>query len=91
MVDVDPTIWDNPTLGQAANSPFLDLIEARMNEKRDAEIEGRSPRELTRRESYPGYVKPSNLSSFDTGIDTVESPVGSPDPCLSHSSNADCE
>ena len=91
MVDVNPDIFNNPTLGQAANGQFLDMVEAEMNEKRDAEIEGREPRELRRRENYPGYVKPKTLSSFDTGITTVESPMGSPDPCTSHSSSSNCE
>jgi hypothetical protein len=89
MVDVDPTIWDNPTLGQAANGQFLDMVEAEMNEKRDAAIEGRKPRELMRRECYPGYEKPKTLSSFDNGIAVVESPTGYPDPVLSHSSADD--
>lgn len=89
MVDVNPDIWSNPTLGQAANGEFLDMVEARMNEQRDAAIEGREPRELMRRECYPGYEKPKTLSSFDTGIAVVESPTGYPDPILSHSSAVD--
>ncbi len=80
MVDVNPEIFDNPTLGQAANGPFLDLIEAQMNEDRDAKIEGRMPQKLTRDNCYPGYVTPPKTPSFNIGISAdVIIPPGSPD------------
>lgn len=56
MTDVDPAIWDNPTLGAATNSVFLDQKEAQMIENRNAAIEGRPARIVKKEGRYPGYV-----------------------------------
>jgi hypothetical protein len=46
MVDVDPRIWDNPTLGEAVNLPFLDELEAQQMEDYAARVEGRPARRV---------------------------------------------
>lgn len=58
MTDLDPAIWDNPTLGAAANNTRLDVIEKQELENRNAKIEGREPREVVVDNTYPGYVQP---------------------------------
>lgn len=51
MVDVPKTIWENKTLGSAANGRFLNVIEAQQDEIRDARIEKRMPRTAVRTEN----------------------------------------
>lgn len=53
MVDVDPKIWDNPTLGEATNNLFLDEVEAQAKEDRAARREGRTPETIQREVRYP--------------------------------------
>lgn len=83
MVDVNPEIWSNPTLGAAANGKFLDVVEAQRNENKRATIEGRKPLKVTRINDHPNATVELELPSRDTGIrmgdgDVVESPVGVP-------------
>ena len=56
MTDLDPAIWDNETLGAAANGVFLDVLEKQQLENRAAAIEGRPARIVKRENRYPGYV-----------------------------------
>lgn len=65
MVDVNPEIFNNPTLGAAANGTFLDVEEAQYVENRAAKVEGREPRIATREESYPGFVPQEVTSLYD--------------------------
>lgn len=71
MVDVSPEALNNPTLGAAVNLPFLDEIEAQDRENLSAKAEGRIPRQVVKRDRFPGAVSgtwrtpPSN----DTGVD----------------------
>lgn len=58
MTDLDPEIWDNPTLGAAAPNKRLDVIERQETEDYAAKIEGREPRTLVADNNYPGYVQP---------------------------------
>jgi hypothetical protein len=55
MPDLDPEIWDNPTLGDAATNPRLDQIERQQIEDRAAKYEGREPREIVVENTYPGW------------------------------------
>ena len=67
MVDVDPEIFNNPTLGAAANGVFLDVMEAQQAENRAAAIEGREPELVHREGRYPGYM-PENPSSYHSDV-----------------------
>jgi hypothetical protein len=51
MVDVPKTIWENKTLGAAANGQFLDVVVAQQDEIRNARIEKRPPRTAIRQEN----------------------------------------
>lgn len=55
MTDLDPAIWDNPTLGKAANNRRLDVVEKQELENRNAKLEGREPREVIVDNDYPGW------------------------------------
>ena len=56
MTDLDPAIWDNPTLGAAANNERLDRLEKQQHEDRNAKLEGREPREVVVDNTYPGWT-----------------------------------
>ena len=56
MVDVDPRIWDNPTLGEANNLPFLDELEAQALEDHAARVEGRKPRRVVHYPRKPEFM-----------------------------------
>ena len=55
MTDLDPEIWNNPTLGAAANNTRLDALEKQQLENRNAKLEGREPREVIVDNDYPGW------------------------------------
>lgn len=55
MTDLNPEIWENKTLGAAANGVFLDVLEKQQIENRAAVIEGRPARIAKRENRYPGY------------------------------------
>lgn len=60
MTDLDPAIWDNPTLGAAANNPRLDAIEKQEIEDRNAKLEGREPLPVVVDNNYPGWTPDVN-------------------------------
>jgi hypothetical protein len=55
MTDLDPEIFDNPTLGAAAPNENLDRLTAQQIEDRAAKFEGREPREIVVDNTYPGW------------------------------------
>jgi hypothetical protein len=55
MTDLDPEIFDNPTLGAAAPNVNLDQVTAQEIENRAAKFEKREPREIVVENNYPGY------------------------------------
>ena len=65
MTDLDPAIWDNPTLGAAANNKRLDVIERQELEDWSAKCENREPREIVAENTYPGW-KPEVNPKTDT-------------------------
>lgn len=65
MTDLNPEIWDNPTLGAAAQNENLDRVEKQQQEDRSAKIEGREPREVVVDNTYPGW-KPEVSAKTDT-------------------------
>lgn len=58
MTDLNPEIWDNPTLGAAAQNENLDRLTKQAIEDRSARIEGREPREVVHDNNHPGYTPP---------------------------------
>lgn len=56
MPDLDPEIWNNKTLGAAANNDRLDVKEKQELENRNARLEGREPREVVVDNDYPGWA-----------------------------------
>lgn len=56
MTDLDPAIWDNPTLGAAANNENLERLEKQQHEDRNARVEGREPRDVILDRTYPNWT-----------------------------------
>lgn len=63
MVDVNPEIWDNETLGEAVDNQFLDEVEAQSKEDRAARREGRAPREVQREVRFPTMMPSGSVPS----------------------------
>lgn len=63
MTDLDPEIWNNPTLGAAANNTRLDALEKQEQEDRNAKIENRDPRPVVVDNNYPGWQPEGNVPS----------------------------
>jgi len=55
MTDLDPAIWDNPTLGAAAQNENLDRLTKQQIEDRSAKLEGRERREVVVDNTYPDW------------------------------------
>ena len=73
MVDLNPEIWDNPTLGAAATNGFLDEDAAQKIENEAAAREGREPLIAQRLHGYPGSREKVQIeSSYDDGMRWVE-------------------
>lgn len=60
MTDLNPEIWDNETLGAAANNTRLEVVEKQELENRNAKLEGREPREVIVDNNYPGWTPDVN-------------------------------
>ena len=81
MVDLDPEIWENKTLGEAANLDTLDVRTAQEVEDRAARIEGREPLRVVRIHNYPGAERDNVItSSYDDGLRKVDPNTGEPGP-----------
>jgi hypothetical protein len=63
MTDLDPEIWNNPTLGSATTTPFLDVLEEQELENRRAKAEGRKPMVAKRDIVYPDYIPSGSVPS----------------------------
>lgn len=87
MTDLNPEIWDNPTLGDAATNGFADEKALQEVENAAAMREGREPWIAQRLHRYPGshndvsvessyddgmrLIDPATLAEFDSGVDTL--------------------
>lgn len=60
MTDLNPEIWDNPTLGSAAPNENLDRLTRQQLEDRAAKFEDRDPREVVVDNTYPGWTPEVN-------------------------------
>lgn len=58
MTDLDPEIWNNPTLGAAAPNENLDRLTKQQIEDRAAKFEDREPREVVVDNTYPAWTAP---------------------------------
>ena len=56
MTDLNPEIWENPTLGAAAQNENLDRVTKQALEDRSAKVEGREAREVVIDNTYPGWA-----------------------------------
>jgi hypothetical protein len=56
MTDLNPEIWNNPTLGKAAHNERLDRLEKQQHEDRAARLENREPREVVVENDYPDWT-----------------------------------
>lgn len=56
MTDLNPEIWDNETLGAAAQNENLERLTRQQLEDRAAKIEGRDPREIVVDNTHPGWT-----------------------------------
>lgn len=57
MTDLNPEIWNNETLGAAANNERLDRLEKQQIEDRAARLEDREPREVVVDNDYPDWTQ----------------------------------
>lgn len=73
MVDLDPEIWNNPTLGLAATNGFADEMELQAIENAAAKREGREPWIAQRIHNYPGAMNDIHIeSSYDNGMRLID-------------------
>lgn len=64
MTDVDPKIWDNPTLGSVGAGPFLDEVEQQALENLRAQQAGVEPRIAVHFPRHPMYAPESTPSDI---------------------------
>lgn len=55
MTELNPEIWDNPTLGAAAPNENLDRLTKQQLEDAAAKAENREPREIVNDNTYPDW------------------------------------
>ena len=68
MSELNPEIWDNKTLGAAAQNQNLDVLEKQQIEDRNAKIEEREPREVVHENYYPGWEPEKNRPSYASNV-----------------------
>jgi hypothetical protein len=73
MVDLDPEIWNNKTLGEAATNGFADEEELQAIEDAAAKRENREPWIARRLHRYPGSAGDISIeNSYDNGMRLVD-------------------
>lgn len=65
LSETNPELFENPTLGEATTTPFLDQIEAQQKEDFNARHEGREPRTVVALNRIPGKFTPSGSVPSD--------------------------
>lgn len=71
MVDLNPEIWDNPTLGAAANNRSLTEVEAQLKENDSARKEGRDPLIAVNEEKYPQFAPSGSVPSDVNPVELI--------------------
>lgn len=85
MTDLDPKIWDNPTLGSASTLPYLDEVEAEITENHLAKVEKRRPRTI---EHLPRFTdETTNLTKYVVDGEVVDPAKPSDNLAYFHVSN----
>ncbi len=72
MTDLDPEIWNNPTLGSVGSGPFLPEVEAQEKENYNARKEGREPKTVVYTENYPKYIPSGSVPSHVETLEFIE-------------------
>lgn len=65
LSETNPELFENPTLGEATTSPFLDQVEEQKKEDFNARHEGREPRTVLALNRIPGKFIPSESVPSD--------------------------
>ena len=68
MTDLDPKIWENPTLGEAGAGPFLPEIELQQAEDRNARLDGREPKIVEYVHRYPKLAENVTVPSLTSDV-----------------------
>lgn len=63
LVDSNPELFENETLGAATTSPFLDQLEEQKREDFNARLEGREPRIVVAEDRYPQFMPSGTVPS----------------------------
>ena len=95
MTDVDPKIWENPTLGSAGAGPFLPEVEKQSIEDYNARKEGREANTVEYVHRYPALTEsrtvPSIVNDFvvtDPNGEVIEQvPATEPGPAFTYAEN----
>jgi hypothetical protein len=74
LIKTNPELFENPTLGEANPTTFLEEVELQKNEDRSARLEGREQPLIARREIRYPTVMPSGTvpSSIQPVVNMVE-------------------
>lgn len=68
MTDLDPKIWENPTLGEVGAGPFLPEIELQQAEDRNARLDGREPNIVEYVHRYPKLMGGETIPSLASDV-----------------------
>lgn len=84
MVDNDPAIWNNPTLGSAANNVSLEQVELQVRENERARKEEREPLTAVRMEeaTYPQFAPAGSVPSDKVNAVLVDPSETSTEPVV---------
>ncbi|MFF5977071.1 hypothetical protein ACFY7C_36825 [Streptomyces sp. NPDC012769] len=63
LSQTNPELFENPTLGSATTSAFLDQEEAQRVEDYNARIDGREPMTVIAVDRYPKFMEPGSQPS----------------------------
>lgn len=69
MTDLNPEIWNNPTLGSVGAGPFLPEIELQQQEDRNARLEGREPKLVEYVHRYPKMMESGSVPSIRNDVE----------------------
>lgn len=74
LVDTNPELFENPTLGEASPVPFLEEVEAQRVEDRQARIDKREPGVAVRDVRYPTLAPSNTVPSTVANTVTIVDP-----------------
>lgn len=74
LVDTNPELFENPTLGEASPTRFLEEVEAQKVEDWQARIEKREPGVAVREVRYPSLMPSHTVPSTVAPVVNIVSP-----------------